>query len=189
MKCKICGAKLANDKADICLNCYKDYQEEEDLKKDVNEKLVVKRKYKISYVLSKYMEIIFILILSICGCITCKNYLAAVLCTVISVLVMVVILAINKIIAKNTKAVFYERKVIYTSKNFLYHTEKTVKYSDIKDISVFQTHRQKRKGFGDICVYAKSNIPGVSFLNGFQIKDVGNVAEALQEISNILGIE
>ena len=50
MRCKICGAKLAKENADICLNCYKAYQEEEDLKKDIEEKLIVKRRYKISYV-------------------------------------------------------------------------------------------------------------------------------------------
>ena len=43
MRCRICGAKLKKE-GDICTNCYKKYQEEEDLKKDVNERLVVKRK-------------------------------------------------------------------------------------------------------------------------------------------------
>ena len=39
MRCRICGAKLKKE-GDICTNCYKKYQEEEDLKKDVNERLV-----------------------------------------------------------------------------------------------------------------------------------------------------
>ena len=38
MRCSICGAKLKKE-GDICINCYKAYQEEEDLKKDVKVKL------------------------------------------------------------------------------------------------------------------------------------------------------
>ena len=33
MRCSICGAKLAKE-GDICKNCYKEFQEEEELKKE-----------------------------------------------------------------------------------------------------------------------------------------------------------
>ena len=38
MKCSICGARLKKE-GDICKNCYKEFQEEEELKKDTNEQL------------------------------------------------------------------------------------------------------------------------------------------------------
>lgn len=188
MRCRICGAKLAKENADICLNCYKDFQEEEDLKKDVNERLIVRRRYKIVYVLLKWIEAIMILTIASLSLLLTNRLLEAILCAVVSIAVLIVILAISKKIAKGTKAVFYDRKVVYTSKNWFYNTEKVVKYSDIKDISVFQTYRQKKMKFGDICFYVKSNVPGIAFFNGFQIKDVENVSETLQNIIEITGI-
>lgn len=188
MRCRICGAKLAKENADICLNCYKEFQEEEELKKDVNERLVVKRKYKISYVLLKWMEAILILTISTLGLIAVEKPFEALLCAIFSVMVMVVILAISKRIAKGTKVIFYDKKAVYTVKNWLYNNEKVIKYSDIRDITVFQTFRQKKMGFGDICVYVKSNVPAAAFFKGFQIKDVENVAETLQKIYEIIGI-
>lgn len=186
MRCRICGAKLAKENADICLNCYKAYQEEEDLKKDVEEKLTVKRKYKISYTILKYAEIVFIFVLAALGCIAYGNIMESIWCILLFILLMVLLLAINKRIAKNTKAVFYNKKVVYTSKNILFHTEKVVKYTDLTDITFFQNWRQKKMGFGDICVYAKGTLPGSTLLNGFQIKDVENVELIMQEIQKTL---
>lgn len=188
MRCRICGAKLAKENADICLNCYKEFQEEEELKKDVNERLVVKRKYKISYVLLKWMEAILILTISTFGLIAVQKPLEALLCAIFSIMVMIIILAISKRIAKGTKVVFYDKKVVYVVKNWLYNNEKVIKYSDISDITVFQTFRQKKMGFGDICFYAKSNVPGAAFFKGFQIRDVENVADTLQKIYEVIGI-
>ncbi len=187
MRCRICGAKLAKENADICLNCYKEFQEQEDLKNDVNERLVVKRKYKISYVLLKWFELIVILTIATLWMFLIKP-LSAILCAIISIMIMIIILAVSKRISKNTKAVFYDKKVVYTSKNWFYNTEKVIKYSDIKDVSVFQTFRQKKMKFGDVCFYVKTNVPGAGFFKGFQIKDVENISETLQKIAEIIGI-
>lgn len=183
MRCRICGAKLANENADVCLNCYKAYQEDEDLKKDVKERLVVKRKYKIAYIIIKYFEMMLIFILATLGCLASSKFLEAIFCVLIYIFIMVVILAWSKYIARNTKAVFYDKKVKYKSKNWFFTTEKIVKYSDIKNITVFKTHKQKKAGYGDICVY-----PGATILNGFQIKDVENVDEVVEKIKDITGI-
>lgn len=188
MRCRICGAKLAKENADICLNCYKEYQEEENLKKDNNERLVVKRKYKIAYVLVKWIEGISIILLATLIFLVSGSFIEALMCAAILVATMVAILAISKRIAKGTKAVFYDTKVVYTFKSWLYNNEKVIKYSDIRDISVFQTYRQKKFGFGDMCFYVKNNVPGASFFKGFQIKDVENVAEVLQKIIEVTGI-
>ena len=74
MRCRICGAKLRNE-GDICNNCYKLYQEEESLKRDVSEKVVVRRKYSIGYNLTKYYWIFIIFILSVVVCLTSKEIL------------------------------------------------------------------------------------------------------------------
>jgi len=189
MRCRICGAKLAKENADICLNCYKSYQEEEDLKKDDEEKLVVKRKYKISYIFFKYAEVIFIFFIATLGCIAYRNLIEAIWCVVLFIIVMALLLVINKRIAQNTKVVFYNKKVIYTSRNILFNTDKMVKYSDLTDVTFFQNWRQKKMGFGDICVYAKGSVPGATLLNGFQIKDVENVDLVMQEIQKTLGMK
>lgn len=188
MRCRICGAKLEKENADICLNCYKDFQEEEELKKDTNERLVVKRKYKISYTLLKWFEAILILTVSTLGMFAVNKPFEALLCAFISLIVIVVILAVSKRIAKGTKVIFYDKKAVYTVRNFLYNNQKVIKYTDIKDITVFQTYRQKKMKFGDICVYVKSNVPGAAFFKGFQIKDVENISETLEKIYEIVGI-
>ena len=176
MRCSICGAKLKKE-GDICINCYKAYQEEEDLKKDVNVKFKIKRKYSIAYEFSKYTEIIVILILSILGCIAFG--------TIWSVL-LGILFFLDKRIALGTTVTFYEKKMEYTFKFLFFNTNKIVKYSDLKDISYYQTLRQKKFGYGDLCVYAKGAIPGATLLNGFQIKNVENVKEVLEQISQVI---
>lgn len=188
MRCRICGAKLSKENADICLNCYKDYKESEELKNDTNERLVVRRKYKISYILLKWAEAIFILSITILGMIAIHKPLEALICAIISLIIVILILAISKKIARGTKVVFYNTKVIYTVSNFFYSTQKVIKYTDIKNINFFQTYRQKKMKFGDICVYVNSNVPGAAFFKGFQIKDVENISETLEKIYEIVGI-
>ena len=68
MKCRICGAPLKKE-GDICTNCYKKYQEEEELKKDTKEVLKFNGKYSIAYEFTKYAWIIAIFILSSIVCI------------------------------------------------------------------------------------------------------------------------
>lgn len=186
MRCSICGAKLKKD-GDICINCYKKYQEEEDLKKDVNERLILKRKYSIAYEFLKYFWVILIFILSAIGCFALSNILEGILCLVLFILVMGFLLFWDKRVARATKAVFYEKKMVYTFKFLFFNTVKTVKYSDLADITYFQTFRQKRFGFGDLCVYARGAVPGTTIFNGFQLKNVENVREVLETISQIVG--
>lgn len=188
MRCSICGAKLKKD-GDICTNCYKEFQEEEDLKKDTNEKLKLKRKYLIEYEFRKYAELIIIFILSFIVCITAGGILEAIGVIVLFVLIMGLLLFLDKRIAMATKAIFYEKKVVYSFKLAFIEKTKVVKYSEIGAIKHFQTRSQKKYGYGDLCVYTNSKIPGSGFLNGFQIKNVENVVEVLKQIEEISGIE
>lgn len=185
MRCRICGAKLKKD-GDICTNCYKAYQEEEDLKKDVNEILKLKRKYSIAYEFAKYAWIIIIFILSSIICISTGGFLEELLLILIFVAVIGFLLFIDKRIAVGTTAIFYEKKVVYNFKFLFINTEKVVKYTDLKDVTYYQTFRQKKFGYGDLCVYARGTFPGATLLNGFQIKNVENVREVLEAIAQIM---
>ena len=187
MRCKICGAKLTKE-GDICSNCYKLYQEEEDLKKDTNQRLTIKRKYSIGYNMSKYWWIFLIFALSAAICIASKEYLPILGLIFAVVVILGLLLFLDKRLAKATKAIFYDKKVIYKFNFWFIHKEKTVKYSDIKDVTIFKpTFFQNEFNLGDICVYAKGSIIGTSLLNGFQVKNVENASEVLGEIGNIIG--
>ena len=97
------------------------------------------------------------------------------------------LLFIDKRIAMATQVIFYEKKAVYTFKLLFINVEKVVKYTDLKDITYYQTLRQKRFGYGDLCIYARGVIPGATLLNGFQIKNVENVTEILKKIGEIVG--
>lgn len=185
MRCSICGAKLKKE-GDICINCYKAYQEEEDLKKDVKVKLKIKRKYSIAYEFRKYTELICILILAALGCLAFENPWAAFWGIILLFVILGVLFFLDKRIANATTVTFYERKMIYTFNFWIFDTHKVVKYTDLKDVTYYQTHRQKKFGYGDLCVYAKGAIPGATLLNGFQIKNVENVKEVLEQVGKIV---
>lgn len=188
MRCSICGAKLKKE-GDICSNCYKEYQEEETLKKDVNEVFKLKRKYSIAYVIRRYIELLIIFILCLVIFLFSKRILEAFLVLLIFAGVMGILLFLDKRVSAATRATFYETKVVYNFKFLFFNTTKVVKYSDITDISYYQTLRQKSVSFGDICIYAKGAIPGATLLNGFQVKNVENVEETLATLREIVGLE
>ena len=186
MKCSICGAKLKKE-GDICSKCYKKFKEDEELKKDVNEMLKIKRKYSIAYVFLKYAWVILIFALSAIGCFAFSSPLEGIGCILIFLLVMGLLLFLDKRLSRASKAVFYEKKMVYTFKFLFFDTEKVVKYSDLADITYFQTFAQKRFGFGDLCVYARGAAPGTTIFNGFQLKNDANVKEVLDRIAEIVG--
>ena len=188
MKCRICGAKLTKE-GDICVNCYKKYQEEEDLKKDVNKILELKRKFKLSYEFVKYWELILIFILSAIGCFVFENSLEGILCLLILMAILAFLILIDKKNIKDTRVTFYEKKVVYVSKSCFFNTEKTVKYTDLQNINCFQNGRQKLFGYGDLCVYAKGSIPGATLLNGFQLKDIENAKEVAEQVRGIVKLK
>lgn len=187
MRCRICGAKLTKD-GDICKNCYKEFQEEEELKKDTKEQLKIRRKYSISYEVRKYTELIVICILAMIVCISAGGLLESLAVVGIFAIIFLVLFFIDKRLAMGTKVVFYEKKAVYTFDIGIINTTKVVKYDDIDDIRYFQTRRQKKFGYGDLCVYTKGVIPGVGYFGGFQIKNIENVQENLNKIAEILGV-
>ena len=90
MKCRICGAKLTKENADICVECYRKYQEEEDLKKDTNELYRVNFDFAVGYSIVKHLEIILIIAVAAIGCFALSNIKAG-----ISGVVMLVLYAMQ----------------------------------------------------------------------------------------------
>ena len=152
------------------------------------EQLKLKRKYAIAYEFYKYLELIFIGVLSLIVCIAAGGILESLAVIGIFVLTFGVLFFIDKRIAVATKVVFYEKKAVYTFDIGFFDTTKTIKYEDVADVRIFQSRRQKKFGYGDICIYSKGIIPGAGFFGGFQIKNVENVSENLNKIGEILGI-
>lgn len=187
MRCSICGAKLAKE-GDICKNCYKEFQEEEELKKDTNEQLKIKRKYSIAYEVAKYVELIILAIFALIVCVSSGGIWESLVVVGVFAVIFGFLLFIDKRLAVATKVVFYEKKVVYTFDMGPINTTKVVKYDEISDIRYFQSRRQKKFGFGDLCVYTKGVIPGAGFFGGFQIKNIENVQGNLDKIGEILGI-
>ena len=185
MKCKICGAELKKE-GDICKECYKKYQEEEELKNDKNVRLKIKSAYKVEFEVKKYAEFDFFMILMIILFAFSKQFLSALLVFVAFVVIELVLFFIDKKFAIGTTVTLYDKKMVYRRNVFFIHRVKTVKYSDLSDVSYYQTRRQKKLGMGDLCVYAKGKIPGKTLLNGFQIKNVSDVANVLQKIGEIV---
>lgn len=186
MKCRICGANLKKD-GDICKVCYKELQEEEELKQDNVVKLCINRKYSIAYEIAKYLELLTIFLLACCMCIVAKKFLEAIGVVFIAFVVIGMCLAYSKRASVGTKLVFYEKKVIYTKKYLFFDVEKTIKYTDIKDASYFQTIRQKKFKLADLCIYTKGIVPGFGYINGCHISNVSNIEEVFKQIKEIIG--
>ncbi len=94
---------------------------------------------------------------------------------------------LDKRIAKGTKAVFYDTKVVYQFHFWVINTDKTVKYENITEALIYKpSFSQKRTNLGDLCVYAKGTLPGATLLNGFQIKNVEDPETVLEQISEII---
>ncbi|MCI8276392.1 MAG: hypothetical protein HFJ46_00365 [Clostridia bacterium] len=181
MKCKRCGAKL-NKEGDICKNCYKKILEEEELEKDVNELLKLKRKYIPAYEVYNLADVIIVFCLVIISFLAMQAFLNAFLSLFILVVVIAILLLIKKRLAVATRCVFYEKKIKYNFDFLFIHNEKVIKYDDIKDISYYQTRRQKKYDLADLYVYVKYT----GLIGGMSLKNMPNAIKNLEKIKSIV---
>lgn len=181
MKCKICGAKLNKD-GDICKNCYQNILEEEKLEKDVNEILKIKRKYMPAYEIYTLTLLIILFVLWSIFLLAIQSFLYSLLSLLISVIIIAGILLIRKKIAIGTRCVFYETKVKYNFDFLFIHKEKIIKYENIKDISYYQTRKQRKYDMADLCVYVKYT----GLIGGFSIENMPNATKDLEKIKEIV---
>jgi len=189
MKCRICGANLTKENADICVECYKKYQEEEDLKKDNKEVYRVSGSFAVGYFIVKHIEMIMIFIVAMIGCFALSNIKAGLCGLAFLAIYLVIVLFNDKLEGKNNRIVFYEKKLMYHTKNLLITNDKTIKYTDIVDITPYQTFKQKIFGRGDLCIYVKGVLPGGSLIGGAQLKDVKNIVKVCEDISQIFSLK
>ena len=159
MKCSICGARLKKE-GDICKTCYKEFQEEEELKKDTKEQLKIKRKYSIAYEITKYVELIILWAFAMIVCISSGGVWESLAVIGIFALIFGFLLFLDKRLAVATKVVFYEKKAVYTFDMGFINTTKVVKYDDISDVrtlSLLNSSILKSWPFGHI-VHMKRHI-------------------------------
>ena len=189
MKCRICGANLAKENADICVECYKKYQEEEDLKKDNNELYRVNSDFAIGYSILKHIEIILIFTVAAVGCFALSNIKAGIAGIALLIVYLAIVLFNDRLKGKNDRLVFYEKKLMFYTKNIFITNDKTIKYSDVVDIKPYQTFKQKIFNRGDLCIYVKGVLPGGSLIGGAQLKDIKNITKVCEEITQIFNLK
>ena len=132
---------------------------------------------------------ILILLLAVLGCFALSNVKQAVLCLVGLLIFLIVALFNDRLKAKNNKMTFYESKLVYNTKNILITNEKILKYSDIVDITYFQSIRQKMFKRGDLCIYVNGALPGGSLIGGAQYKDIKNIKQVYGDLAELLSID
>lgn len=181
MKCKICGARLSKD-GDICRNCYEEKVAYELSENDTNEILKFKRKYLPAYEVMNYLDLIIIFSIVVISLVASQTLGYAALFSLIFIAIIAGILLLKKRISIGTKITFYETKVRYNFDFAFFHNEKIIKYSDIKDISYFQTRRQKKYNLADLCVYVKYT----GLIGGINFKNLPNAEENLKKIKEVV---
>lgn len=158
-----------------------------------NEKelLRLKKKYSIKYVLLvKLIEvyIIFLLVIII------SFYSGLVSIGILSIFVLLAIiigtLILSKKSASKTYMSFYDDRIVYKRKFLFIDKERTLEYSEVKDIvytqgtSWYTRIWQKILKFGNIYVYPKK---GNIITHGMALEVVENIDEVVENIKKIIG--
>jgi hypothetical protein len=169
---------------------------EKDVKsvEDFNEKkelLRVKKKYSPKYILTaKLAEVYLIFLLFIAICFASKKIAYGFLGMIALILSVLGFLIISKKNAKSNYISFYDDKVVYKGKKLWWDSERTLKYSEIKDItftqgsSFFEKRIQKLMNLGNIYVYPKK---GNIYTRGMQLEIVDKIDEVVEKIKTVAG--
>ncbi len=158
----------------------------------MKELLKLKSEFSPKYVLTeKLLEVYLFFVLCIALCFAVKRISYGILLIFILILIIIGKLILEKRKSNQTYMKFYEDRIEFKGKIFLFKVQKRVlKYDEIKDITVTQglgfieKRFQKAFGYGNIYVYPKK---GNIFSNGMQIELVANINEKIEEIKNIVG--
>lgn len=178
MKCRICGAKLRKE-GDICKNCYEEYCKEEALENDTTEIFKIYRKHLPKYQLTRYFDWYLITFFVVVALGAQAQYLGMILTIIAGFLILGFVMFIMKKRAINTTCTFYETKVVYRYKD----TQKTIAYSDLKNVTYYQNFFQKIFNLGDIQFHPES---GTYLFGGFDIKNVPDIEENWVKIEEII---
>jgi len=184
MRCSMCGAQLKKE-GDICNKCYKEYEEYQNLKRDDNVLYKVNRKYLPKFQLTQNWDVCLIFLLVILTLLGLGGVGQSLLALLIFILVIGIVLFWHKSIAKGTVYTFYENSIKYNLDFLFIHREKIIKKSDVTEVKIYQTRRQKWFGLGDIRIYTKGNF----LMNGIDMRNIANVLEAFEKVKGILNKE
>ena len=156
------------------------------------ELLKIRREFSPKYILSeKLLEVYLFFVLLMALCFAMKKFLYGIVVIFILVIVVFAKLVLEKRKSNQTVMKFYEDRIEFKGKMFLFKTEeRTLKYSEIKDITVtqgttfFEKRFQKAFGFGNLYVYPKT---GTYIARGMQIELVADINTKVEEIKEIIG--
>lgn len=162
--------------------------------KEENEKelLKLKREFSLKYILTqKMLEVYLFFALFIMLCFASKRVVYSILAIIVFLLVVFGKIVIEKRRSNQTVMKFYEDRIQFKGRIFFVKVnERTLKYNEIKDITVTQGSSflerrfQKKFGYGNIYVYPKK---GNLLTNGMQIELVANINEKIEELKQIIG--
>ena len=185
MKCRVCGAELKKE-GDLCPNCYKELKKEEELRADIKELFVIKRKYKPLFHIRQRWDVTIIAILCIFFSAFGKQWFQMIFSLVLYILIMLGYLAFEKMVSQRERIIFYEKKVVKYSTVPIFGMTKELSYDKLRDIAYYQqTLNQKSNNMGDFIIYAKYT----GYFGGLRMNSVENGSEIMQQLYEILPIE
>lgn len=156
------------------------------------ELLKLKRVYSTKYILTeKLLEVYLFFILVLAICFSSKKIVYAIFSILFFLVIVFFKLVFEKRKSNQTYMKFYEDRVEFKGRMFLFKVEeRTLKYDEIKDITFTQgatfieKRFQKAFGFGNIYIYPKK---GSYITSGMQIELVDNIEEKVEQIKSIVG--
>lgn len=164
---------------------------EENTQENKKELLKIKKKYSIKYVLTaKLIEVYFIFILVISVAFYSGLVSIGIFSIIILLAIIIAVLILSKKSAAKTFMIFYDDKIVYKRKFLFIDKEKTIKYSDVKDIvftygtNWYTRMWQKIFKFGNIYVYPKK---GNIFSHGMFIEVVENIDKVINDVKTVIG--
>ena len=160
-------------------------------KEKEKELLKIRREFSPKYILTeKLLEVYLFFLLFIILCFSIKKFLYGFIMILILLFIIFAKLVIEKRKSNQTVMKFYEDRIEFRGRIFLKLEERTLKYSEIKDITVnqgatfFERRFQKAFGYGNLYVYPKK---GNIITNGMQVELISDINNKIEQIKNIVG--
>lgn len=161
-------------------------------KENEKELLKLKRVFSPKYILTEKLAEVYLFFALLIGlCFATKRILYGILMIFVLILIIFFKLVFEKRKSNQTVMKFYEDRVEFKGKMFLFKTEeRSLKYEEIKDITFtqgatfFEKRFQKAFGYGNIYIYPKK---GTYLTHGMQIELVEDIFSKVEQIKNVIG--
>ena len=133
----------------------------------------------LGYEFIKMGDYLILGILVVLSMLATKQILAFFICSVIFAAIVILVLRGKKNKVETTTCTFYEKKIVYKSKD----KEKIIEYKNVKDIGYYQTFSQKIFKIGDLRIYPES---GVLITSAIDMNNIKNIKEEYEKIKEII---